>query len=183
MRQITITTSTGTVTYPLAKGADPSVKDGLFIIETKSDGTKTVPLAAVLDSEITDVTNAGKLDSLKADVENARAHLASVAERVFAAARVADDVNDSGFQRSLADYMGAHYVAADADASVKKYEHTITRNRAAFQRRKAEKNAAATAAAENDGTHAFNADEPIGTPSAPAPITAKEAKTKKTKKS
>ena len=43
MKQITITTTTGTVTFTLAKGAIPTQKGGNLIIETKDAGTKTLP--------------------------------------------------------------------------------------------------------------------------------------------
>lgn len=181
MKQITITTATGTVSFLLAKGSIPTMKSGVLVFETKDGGTKTLAKGTFDEFDITDATATGKSTELEAVAKTKATELYERTVQLLLAAKSAADIEDENFAAAVDDYVAARAALTAAIAERDKHAKNINRSKEYSRAKRAEKKSKAADAATPTAT-AFAADEPIAAPSAPAPITAAEA-TKKSKKS
>lgn len=122
MKQLTLTTQTGTVTYDLASLAPlPAIKAGCLTFRTRAGMEVSVPAADVLEFSIGTAPKMTKSDRLKADLAAIDDELYRRANEVHEAANECALPSDSLFADSLRAYVDACAQAVEKRAKAEKF--------------------------------------------------------------
>ena len=134
MKQIKITTTTDTKTYPLSPGEPaPAIRGGKLVFHSPLMGEVMILLADLVEYSVATAPKLTKAERLSAELAAAEAEMPKFAADVFDAANGGTDANELGFVTALADYAQA---VADFRALREKVERFKER-RAATEARKA----------------------------------------------
>jgi hypothetical protein len=108
MKQLTLTTVTGTVAYDLASLAPlPAIKAGCLTFKTRAGMEVSVPAADVLEFAVGTAPRLTKADRLKQEVAASLSHLDELRAQVHEAANASIAPEDATFTDALEAYAEA----------------------------------------------------------------------------
>lgn len=109
MKQLTLTTATGTVVYDLASLVPlPAIKAGCLTFVTRAGMEVSVPAGDVLEFVVGTAPKMTKADKMQAALRAADEHLAELAAEVHEAANASNSPNDAEFRGKLVVYTLAY---------------------------------------------------------------------------
>ena len=150
MKQLTLTTATGTVVYDLASLVPlPAIKAGHLTFRTRAGMEVSVPAADVLEFAVGTAPRMTKADRLKAAMAESLAHLDELRAQVHEHANASTDPVDATFTDALEAYAEAVQEHGEQQTRTLRYierRAETERKRASGETKPRAKNAATTTA-------------------------------------